>query len=288
MEAVVSLTDHDNIEASTLLRVIPKFEDVPTSVDWTVPFEDGRFHLGMHNLPARRATAIMTDLAAFTADPRTSRLSETFRYLNEFEGVLIVFNHPKWNISLVETSRFECLLTQFLAQYSGFIHALELNGLRSWKENQEVAKLAYGWNQLVISGGDRHGREPNANVNLTNAHSFDEFAHEIRVRRMSHIMFMPQYADPIALRFFQTFLDVIREYPGKPEGARNWDDRTLHPDLNGVLKPVSTQWNRPPHFIEKVFWLASRFESGLAPRLLRAAARNEELRLHLMDGEPNA
>lgn len=284
LEALVSLSDHDNIEASALLRVVPEFVNIPISVEWTVPFEEAYFHLGVHNLPGRHAAAVMGDLAAFTANPQPGRLKEIFHYLNELDGVLIVFNHPKWNISLVDPALFSRLLTGFLSQYSAFIHALELNGLRSWKENQEVAELAYGWNQVVISGGDRHGREPNANVNLTNAISFEEFVDEIRVRRMSHIMFMPQYADPIVMRFVQTFLDVVREYPDKPAGARNWDDRTLHPDPNGVLKPVSSQWLEPPYLIKRIFNLARSFESGTATRLWRAAGRNEASCLRLADG----
>ena len=287
LEAQVSLTDHDNIQAATLLRVVPNSGHVPISVEWTVPFEDGYFHLGVHNLPEKEAAAVMADLAAFTAHPEAKRLPEIFRYLNELEGVLIVFNHPKWNIALLEYARFNYLLTDFLARYSASIHAFELNGLRSWHENQETAKLASGWNQLVISGGDRHGCEPNSNVNLTNVGSFEEFVHEIRVLRMSHVMFMPQYADPMAMRMFQTFLDVVREYPDMPEGARNWDNRTLHPDINGMLTPVSTQWVEPPAFIQSVLWLARKLHSGAAPRLWRKVGRNEEFRLRLSDGESN-
>lgn len=288
LEALVSLTDHDNIDASMLLRVVPEFANIAISVEWTVPFEEGRFHLGVHNLPRRRAVAIMQDLAEYTAHPQRERLNEIFRYLNELEGVLIAFNHPMWNISFLEPARFKYLLTDFLSRYSAFIHALELNGLRSWKENQKVAELACGWNQSMISGGDRHGREPNGNVNLTNARSFEEFVNEVRVRRISHTMFMPQYADPIAMRFVQTFLDVVREYPDKPEGARKWDERTLHPDTNGMLTPVSAQWDYPPYIIERIFQLARSLESGIASRLWRAAARNEAPRLRLTDGEPNA
>ena len=287
LEALVSLSDHDNIAAATLLRVMPEFANVPISVEWTVPFAEANFHFGVHNLPERIAAATMMELAAYTAKPTPGRLQELFRYLSELEGVLVVFNHPKWNLSFLDSGRFEFLLTDFLSRCSAFIHAFELNGLRSCRENQDVAELAHGWNQLVISGGDRHGREPNANVNMTNAGSFDEFVHEVRVRRMSHVMFMPQYADPIAMRFFQTFLDVIREYPEKPEGTRHWDDRTLHPGPNGELRPVSAQWSRPPDSIRRLFSLARQMESGYVPRLWRAAARNEGLQVRLLDGEQN-
>jgi len=287
LQALVSLSDHDNIEASKLLRVVPEFGEAPISVEWTVPFADGYFHLGVHNLPPKRATSIMAELAEYTANPRPARLKELFCFLNDLESVLIVFNHPKWNIALLEGRRFQYVLTDFLAHYSAFLHAFELNGLRSCRENQEVAKLARGWNQLVISGGDRHGREPNANVNLSNARSLDEFVHEVRVERVSNVMFMPQYADPLAMRFVHTFLDVIRQYPDNPDGARNWDDRTLHPDASGALKPVSGQWDGPPALIANVFRLAFYLESGFAPNLWRKVASNRDFQLNLMDGQSN-
>jgi len=285
LAALVSLSDHDNIEAAKLLRVVPGCSNIPISVEWTVPFVAGNFHLGIHNLPENDAANIMADLAEYTATPLPRRLKELFCQLNEIRDVLIVFNHPKWNISFMELSQFEYLLTDFLAKYSKFIHGFELNGLRSWNENQSVAELARGWNQLVISGGDRHGREPNANVNLTNAASFEEWVHEIRVKRISHIMFMPQYADPIAMRLVQTFLDVVREYPDKPLGARNWAERLMHPDKNGVMQPVSVQWDGPPYLLQQLIWVARRLESGFVARLLRAAGRNEAVRLHLHGGE---
>jgi hypothetical protein len=37
-----------------------------------------------------------------------------------------------------------------------------------------------GWDQTIISGGDRHGCEPSAVLNLTNAKTFSEFIDEIR------------------------------------------------------------------------------------------------------------
>jgi len=50
-------------------------------------------------------------------------------------------------------------LGTFLHRNGQFIHALELSGVRVWPENKEVTQIAAGWNQPVISGGDRHGCE---------------------------------------------------------------------------------------------------------------------------------
>jgi hypothetical protein len=129
-------------------------------------------------------------------------------------------------------------VNEFLAVYGQYVHALELNGLRDWKENREASTLAGKWNQLVISGGDRHGVEPNANVNLTRAGSFTEFVHEVRRERQSHVLFMPQYAEPWKHRILQSTLAAIRNYPDFPEGSRLWDERVYHPDAEGVIRPL--------------------------------------------------
>ena len=126
-------------------------------------------------------------MKAFTAIPVEARdpelLREMMAELDEIPGVLIVFNHPIWDLYRVGKDRHDVLVNEFLARYGQYVHALELNGLRHWKENREAATLAGKWNQLVISGGDRHGVEPNANVNLTRAESFTEFVYEVRRER---------------------------------------------------------------------------------------------------------
>ena len=69
LPAVVSLTDHDDVRAGSLLRILDRFGQVPVSTEWTVPFGPTFFHLGLHNLPAEQASGIMWELARFTANP---------------------------------------------------------------------------------------------------------------------------------------------------------------------------------------------------------------------------
>ena len=72
-----------------------------------------------------------------------------------------------------------------LLESSGeFIHALELNGLRPWEENQQVISVAKASDRTLVSGGDRHGCEPASVVNVTGASSFSEFAAEVRAGRV--------------------------------------------------------------------------------------------------------
>ena len=95
---------------------------------------------------------------------------------------------------------------------------------------------------LLISGGDRHGVEPNANINLTNATSFTELVHEIRREKKSDMLFMPQYAEPWKHRILQSTIDAVRDYPEFPQGSRTWDERVYHPDKNGVDRPLCELW----------------------------------------------
>ena len=240
---MVSITDHDNINAPMLLRTVPSARQIPVSVEWTVPYGDVQaFHLGVHNLPSARATEWMQRLKEFTANPSQTELAEILSALHSEPNVLVVFNHPMWDLYLAGEDRHDFLVNEFLLKYGVWLHALELNGLRNWDENRAVKRLAEKWNMLLISGGDRHGVEPNANINLSNASSFTEFVHEVRRERKSNVLFMPQYAEPWKLRILQSTLDAVREYPDFPVGSRTWDERVYHPDANGVDRPLSELW----------------------------------------------
>ena len=85
----------------------------------------------------------------------------------------------------------------FLEEFGAWIHALELNGLQPAASNVDTIHLAAERGLPVISGGDRHCCEPNANVNLTNAGTFAAFVNEIRCEKRSCVLFLPQYRDPI-------------------------------------------------------------------------------------------
>jgi hypothetical protein len=243
LQSMVSITDHDTIAAPMLLRTIPSARRIPVSVEWSVPYGGVQdFHLGVHNLPSARATEWMRTLADYTASPKDERLKEILIALHDEPDVLLVFNHPLWDLFLVGQEKHNFLVNEFLQKYGGLMHALELNGLRNWEENRATRRLAQQWNILLISGGDRHGVEPNANINLTNATSFTEFVHEIRRLRVSNVLFMPQYAQPWKHRLLQSTMDAIRDYPDFPQGSRTWDERAYHPDANGVVRPLREIW----------------------------------------------
>ncbi|HLJ89728.1 MAG TPA: hypothetical protein VKZ53_23155 [Candidatus Angelobacter sp.] len=276
LNPLVSISDHDNIEAPAMLAVVEETKDVPISVEWSAPFQDMLFHFGIHNLPPAKAGAIMSELAAYTENPQDTRMGELLDFLHSMPEVLIILNHPLWDLYDKGMPMQLAALNDLLKQHSNLIHALELNGLRDWEENRNVRRLAEGWNMLVISGGDRHGCEPNATLSLTNASSFAEFVHEVRRDRRSHVLLMRQYGEPMALRVLQTVLDVIRDYPSHAPGSRRWDGRVFHPQPDGTYLPVSAMWHTgPPKFIEIILAIVRLLERRPIRSALRNALRNE-------------
>jgi hypothetical protein len=240
---LVSITDHDTIAAPMLLRTVAAARHIPVSVEWSAPFGgDQAFHIGIHNLPSDSGAAWMKTFAEYTANPSEKRLTGILAALHDLPNVLIVFNHPMWDLYLIGADKAAQRVNDFLTANHAFMHAFELNGLRHWEENRSVKRLAQQWNKLLISGGDRHGMEPNANVNLSNATSFTEFVHEVRYQDRSHVLFMPQYSEPWKHRILESTLDVIRDYPEFPMGSRYWDERVWHPDRNGVVRPLRELW----------------------------------------------
>jgi hypothetical protein len=242
LEALVSITDHDTIEAPMLLRTVASSRHIPVSVEWTVPFGRTEFHLGVHNLPSADGHEWMRKFIEYTAVPNERKLFAILRELDDTPGVLLVMNHPIWDLHKVGDAFHMRELLRFLETAGGCIHAMELNALRSARENRAVVQLARETGYLLISGGDRHSLEPNANINLTEARNFRDFVDEIRVERRSHVLFMQQYAKPWEQRILHSTLDAVTDFPEFIEGWRRWDDRAFHPDRNGEMRPLSQLW----------------------------------------------
>lgn len=228
--ALVSLTDHDDIRAGTQLRVLERFRSAPVSTEWTIPFGDTFFHLGVHNLPAGEASAIMQELAAYTARPDRSELLRLLDALHARADVLVVLNHPLWDEKGIGRERHREALGALLETCGRWIHALELNGLRTMRENERVLEMGRELNVPVVAGGDRHGLEPNAIVNVSKAETLAGFIQEVRYERRSDVVFMPQYREPQVVRIVHVVTDVLRDYSDNFEGRRNWADRVFYRD----------------------------------------------------------
>jgi hypothetical protein len=265
LRPLVSLTDHDNIEAGLSLQVAANPREVPVSVEWTVPYERSIFHLGIHNLPP----ASMAELARYSAAPDERCLPGLLRDLDRIPDVLIVLNHPFWLEEGIEAADHDRALSRLLRECIGWLHAFELNGTRRWKENKKVVDLAQAHSRPLISGGDRHACEPSACINLTNANSFAEFVAEIRDGH-SVPYFMPHYREPMALRILEAARDILRPYPCYP-GRERWTDRIFYRGKDGVARTLSAACH------DRVPWMltgATGFLQFLTTPGLRGALRH--------------
>ena len=277
LRALVSLTDHDNIEAGAMLSVSEPAAHVPISVEWTVPFRETYFHIGVHNLPAFEARIWMERLAQFTADPREEALADIFDALSSSASTLLVFNHPMWDEKPIGQELHLSLVHAFWKAYGPFLHAMELNGLRPWKENDSVVQLAKACQVPLISGGDRHAREPNACVNLTNAATFPEFVDEIRTDCWSDILFMPHYRENFKVRIIQNMCEVLREDQDHSLGWAKWSDRIFYICDDGKERSLNTLFaDKVPAVIDHFIGLMSLLEEGWLRSALRFALPRKE------------
>ncbi|HEV3333649.1 MAG TPA: hypothetical protein VG096_21845 [Bryobacteraceae bacterium] len=267
LRPLVSITDHDDLEACAELHAIDI--DVPYSSEWTVPYKDTVFHIGVHNLPPEQARSLAAEMEHCRANPTPQYFRPVLAALDALPGVLLVLNHPFCNEERVDRPRHIRLLLEFLATYGQWLHALELNGLQPTGDNRETIKLAAEKGFPVISGGDRHCREANANVNLTNAASFDEFVDEVRREAFSLVLFLPQYREPIAARYIEFIWHAVQPYPELP-GRERWVDRVFYDSVDGEVLPLSVQW--PSGGPAPIRWFLSAVEFLATPHM-RATLR---------------
>jgi hypothetical protein len=279
MNALVSLTDHDNIDAPANLRILDTCREIPISLEWTVPYENTFFHLGIHNLASDRARAIMSELEDFTDHPDHAKLADILDSLAANPSTLIVFNHPYWDERGIGQEAHRDAAHRFTRTYRTCLHAFELNGLRTWTENRAVFELSSMFGLPLISGGDRHALEANTILNLTRASTFDEFVEEIR-KGESHVLITEQYMEPFALRILQNIEDILSDQPNHALGWRRWSDRTFYQHQDGVIRSLGDSWEDREPLAVTIF--VRGFQLLRHPPLKRAfrvafARRNEAI-----------
>jgi len=276
LQAEVSLSDHNNIEAGMHLRMLEGTARAPISVEWSAPYGETVFHLGVHNLPGSRAMAWMEEFAAYTASPDPNRLRELLESLNAERGVLIVLNHPFWDAESLGPEQHRAALGSFLRIFLPMVHALELNGMRSRKENRMVVRLGEELQVPVISGGDRHGCEANAVLNVTNAGTFEEFVQEVREDRRSEVMLMPQFFEPLPLRLMENAWHALSDAPGE-FGRRHWMTRVFIEEDGKALPLSQFTGTRFHRVIDKFRWVIGLVANPmLRPALRLPFLGNEE------------
>jgi hypothetical protein len=241
LDSLISLTDHDNIDAASHLELFEDSRGAAVSVEWTVPFGPSFFHLGIHNLPPEQGREWIDRLSAYTARPSVALLYELLVSLAAIPQVLIVLNHPFLDEKGLGAVRHAELLGQFLGKFSHWLHALELNGMRPWTENQAVIALAEARKLSLVAGGDRHGSEPNSVINLTRSRTLSEFVEEVRRNKWSDVLVLRSYREPFRQRFAEALWDILRDYP-EHAGRVRWADRVFHRTAAGIYASLATAW----------------------------------------------
>ena len=245
LPAIVSITDHDDITAGLWLQALDSQGRIPVSVEWTVPYGRGYFHLGVHNLPPDRASELMREMSAYSQQAeQRMELRDLFVWINEIPETLVVLNHPLWDIEFIGAQQHTVALGRFLGESKDWIHALEINGFRPWRENKEVMAMAKDFGLSVVSGGDRHGCSANSVLNLTRASSFAEFVAEVREDGRSDVLLMPEYRESRVLRTLEAVADVLRHYPNHPQGQFLWTNRVFIDLEEEGVHPLSDYWKR--------------------------------------------
>ena len=239
ISALVSITDHDSIDAPKSME-----HRLPMSMEWTIPFGNGYFHLGVHNIEAGLEDEVARELQRFTAGSSEYSASDLLSRLHRSRRTLVVINHPLWDVERSGKEAHRRALQAFLAEHHEFIHAIEINGFRPWAENLEVLRLGESWAMPVLAGGDRHGTAPNTVLNVTEARSMEEFAMEIREDRISDVVLMPGYGDSLFTKQLRTAGDAVQFYPKHLPHRRQWTDRVFFEQHAGHVQPLSLYMTR--------------------------------------------
>ena len=276
MDALVSITDHDTIEGCQRLRLLRATRHCPLSVEWTVPFRAAIFHLGVHNMPPEEATAMMARMAEVTQTGGEENIAALLDWICATPETLVVLNHPLFDEAHIGAQAHQDCAVAFTALNSHFIHAMELNGLRPWKENRGALQLASRFELPVISGGDRHGREANACINLSNAARLDEFISEVRHDRRSEVLFLRTYREPFRMRILENLCEVLENDPHHSMGWIRWYDRVFYIADDGSVKPVSELRDQIPALVSGLISLATMVKDRRLRLALRAALQDRQ------------
>lgn len=85
---------------------------------------------------------------------------------------------------------------------------------------------------------------------------------------------MPQYREPLGLRFLEAMWDILRPYPEHP-GRERWIDRIFYRGDDGVARPLSIIWR------DRAPWMLNGATSAL--QLLATTRLRSALRLLLAE-----
>jgi hypothetical protein len=221
----------------------------------------------------------MLRMRAFTERRSEESLEGFLDELSGLADVLVVLNHPFLDDRCIGLGAHRSLVGRFLERHRGSVHALELNGWRPWWQNRAVIELSRATGLPMVGGGDRHACEPATLLNLTGAATFEEFIEEVRVRRRSHVLFLPPYREPRRLRIIEALGQILGRYPEHSLGWSEWSDRIFYRDAAGVTVSLTQAWGERQPVALKRFVGLVRLLGGrqIRPALRFALAEKEEV-----------
>jgi predicted metal-dependent phosphoesterase TrpH len=202
----LAITDHDEFAGSlSLMRGRPDLNGrIAISEELSLWFEGHLFHLGICHLPENEVEATHAQIQAAA---RGKRYDELFEILAA-SGCLVILNHPL--IAWAPGTRTIPAM-DLLSRYGWAIHALEVNGMRSRKENNCVLELARQYRKPVVGGGDSHLLVPSSVISLSRAATFKDFIAE--VKEGHGVPFVtPNYFAPLRWKLFLRVLFFISRY----------------------------------------------------------------------------
>jgi hypothetical protein len=106
----------------------------------------------------------------------------------------------------------------------------------------------------VVSGGDRHGCEANAVLNLSRAQSFEEFVDELSKQKQSEILLMPQFFEPLQLRLIENAWHALADAPGE-FARRHWMSRVFLEEDGQAMALSQFLGTRFHRLIDKFRWV---------------------------------
>ena len=230
---LLAVTDHDEVAGSLELRRQDpaRAERIALGEELSIRYDGHVFHLGLSGLPEE---GLLDAHASLQASARAGRLDAVFEQLASLGG-LVVLNHPliAWN-----RVKSEVPALGLLERYAWAVDALELNGMRSWEENQRVVELARHVGKPLVGGGDSHLLMPSGALCASRASTYADFVAEVR-SGWSRPLVTRAYFRPLRWKMTLRVLSFIAQYRqiaefrGKPICAI-LDGRWV------LLDPVST------------------------------------------------
>jgi hypothetical protein len=243
---LLAITDHDEVAGGIeLLEQLPEREsELALGEELSIRFEHAVFHLGVTGLPFGRAAALHASLQAHAQHDDLDAVFDTLASL----PCLTVLNHPllDWGGGTIAAAPVLTLLRR----YGWAIDALEINGMRTPRENEAVVALGAEVGKPLVGGGDSHLILASSALCGTNAATYAEFIAEVKAGE-TQVLVTPGYFLPLRWRLTLRVLSFIAQY----RKMATYKQQPVRAMLGGrwiLLDPVG-------HMARLTLGLASRF-----------------------------